>query len=103
MEIILIALVFAFILWSRRVYKIYAYVTGTGKGKPLPIVLPASFYAKEVIGLACILTLLYALDPVPAGYAVVAVTGIFVNLIISVYYHSVDHQQSAGIHAVSNG
>ncbi|MFU8860592.1 MAG: hypothetical protein ACNA8K_09220 [Cyclonatronaceae bacterium] len=85
MKIILIALVLAFILWCRCVYKIYACVTGIGKGKPLPIVLPASFYVKEVIGLACILTLLYALDPVPAGFAVAAVTGIFVNLLISVY------------------
>jgi hypothetical protein len=100
MEIILIALLLAFILWSRRVYKIYAYVTGIGKGKPLMIVLPKAFYVKEVIGLACILTLLYALDPVPAGFVVVAVTGIFVNLLISVYYHSVEHQQRTGVHAV---
>lgn len=90
MHYILPLIILAGIVLGWRVFTIVTFFRKNSSHKtPLAIQLPTSFYISQLIALFALGLLFFALDPVPAGYAIAGAVGILLDTLLSVYVYSI--------------
>jgi hypothetical protein len=92
MNAVIIMIILAALLFSRRLYKITSYFFSQQGNVELKLNLSAQFFVKQLYGLGVVTIFLIALDPVPAGIAIAAAVGLLVNLFISIVRQSIQEQ-----------
>lgn len=97
MNTIIILILFATTLFSKRIYQIFKFFSGKNTKVEIEINLPLEFYLKQLFGLLVVIIFLIAIDPVPAGIAIAAAFGIYINLFISIIWHSIREQSNEKI------
>jgi len=98
MNAVIIMIVLAAILFSRRLYQIYRYFSSQQGNGEITLQLPVQFYFKQGVGLLVVAIFLISLNPVPAGIAIAAAFGLYFNLFISIIWHSISAQRKADKH-----
>jgi len=90
MHYILPILILAALVLGWRVYTIVTYFRkDSGQKTQLVIHLPPSFYIKQMIALFALGLFFFALDPVPAGFAIAGAFGVMLEILLSVYTYSI--------------
>jgi hypothetical protein len=92
MNAVIIMIILAALLFSRRLFKITSYFFSQQGNVELKLNLSAQFFVKQLFGLGVVTIFLIALDPVPAGIAIAAAVGLLVNLFISIVRYSIQEQ-----------
>lgn len=94
MSAIRILIPFGALVLGRRLFIILNHLRRIEKGRGMAIRLRWSFYIEQAVTLACVAALLIALSPVEAIYAIAGMLGVFLDLLISIYYYSVREEKS---------
>ena len=95
MNAVIIMIIFASVLLSRRLHQITSYFSIQKGNLDISLQLPVQFYLKQLVGLLVVAIFLISLDPVPAGIAIAAAAGLTINLFISIIWHSIRAQSRA--------
>jgi len=90
MHYILPILILAALVLGWRVYTISTYFRkNSDPKKRLAIQLPTSFYINQLIALLALGLFFFALDPVPAGFAIAGAFGVMLEILLSVFTYSI--------------
>jgi hypothetical protein len=90
MNYILISLVLAGLFLGRRAYIIATYFRqNNDQNSRLFIQLPRPFFIGQLITILAVGLFYFALDPVPAGFALAGAIGILLDTLLSVYIYSI--------------
>lgn len=97
MNTILFIIILAIVVIAYRIYRVKTFLNKLKSHDDLKFILPLGFYLEQSIALFSLSLFLFALDPVPALYAVLAVVGIIVDTILTAFYYSSKHSISTKI------
>jgi len=90
MNYILISLVLAALFLGRRAYIVATYVRQNNhRNSRLYIQLPMPFFIGQGVTIFVVSLFYFALDPVPAGFALAGAIGILLDTLLSVYIYSI--------------
>ena len=95
MNAIIIMIIIAALLFGWRLYQIYLHFSDQQGNLELKFNLPIQFYVKQLFGLVVVGIFLISLDPVPAGIAIAAAAGLYVNLFVSIIWQSIREKRKS--------